>query len=58
MDGAVRKTQLFNLAENPNEFLKEHHAPEVIALTDSKPARHQVNLAGDPRYAAKLAEME
>ena len=48
LDGAVRQTQLFNLAENPNEFLPEHHA--------AKPG--QTNLAGDPRYAAKLKEME
>nr|WP_236621457.1 sulfatase-like hydrolase/transferase [Rhodopirellula sallentina] len=39
MDGAVRETQLFNLAENPNEFLTE-------------------DLAEDPAYAEKLAEME
>jgi choline-sulfatase len=58
MDGAVRETQLFNLTENPHEFLKEHHDPDVAALTGTKPAKHQVNLAGDPRYADRLAEME
>lgn len=58
LDGAVRETQLFNLAENPEELLKEHHNPNVIALTRSRPAKQQVNLAGDPRYAEKLAEME
>jgi choline-sulfatase len=54
----VHETQLFNLAENPEELLKEHHDPAVIALTGVTPAEDQLNLAGDPRYADKLAEME
>lgn len=58
MDGSVRQTQLFNLAQNPNEWLVEHHDPAVIALTGIRPKWHQVNLADDPRYAEKLAEME
>jgi hypothetical protein len=29
-----------------------------VALTGVKPAAHQRNLATDPRYTAKLAEME
>lgn len=58
LDGTVRETQLFNLRENPDEFLEQHHAPAVVALTGVKPAAHQRNLAGDPRHAAKLAEME
>ncbi len=44
----VRETQLFNLAENPDEFLKEHGKSEPM-LT---------NLAHDPAHAAKLAEMQ
>ena len=51
-------TQLFNLAENPDELLKEHHDPAVIALTGITPKRNQVNLADDPKYAGKLKEME
>jgi len=58
MDGSVRETQLFNLRENPHEFLEQHHDPAVVALTGVKPAAHQRNLAADPRHAAKLAEME
>ena len=58
MNGSVRETQLFNLKDNPHEFLAEHHAPEVIALNGSSPAKHQVNLATDPQYATKLEEME
>ncbi|MEQ1827409.1 MAG: sulfatase-like hydrolase/transferase [Pirellula sp.] len=58
LDGTVRKTQLFNLRENPNEFLIEHHDPKVIALTHATPTKEQVNLADDPKYANKLAEME
>ena len=48
MDGAIRETQLFNLAENPHEFLPEHEKSGVL----------ENNLADDPEYAEKLAEME
>ncbi|MDB2607196.1 sulfatase-like hydrolase/transferase, partial [Zobellia sp.] len=48
MDGTVHETQLFNLAENPNEYLKEHY----------KEGEMQTNLADNPKYANKLAEME
>ncbi|MCA9008842.1 MAG: sulfatase-like hydrolase/transferase [Planctomycetaceae bacterium] len=58
LDGQVRETQLFNLKENPEEFLKEHHNAAVTNLTHVVPAVHQVNLATDPRYADRLAEME
>lgn len=58
MDGAVRETQLFNLKENPEEFLIEHHDPQVMELIGVRPQKHQVNLAAEERHAAKLAEME
>jgi arylsulfatase A-like enzyme len=58
LNGSVRETQLFNLAENPDEFLAQHHDPKVIALTGVTPAKNHVNLAGDPRHADKLKEME
>ena len=58
MDGAVRETQLFNLAENPDEFLTQHHEAKVAALTGKTPKDGQVNLAGDPRHAAKRKELE
>ncbi len=58
LDGQVRETQLFNLKENPNEFLIEHHDPQVISHTGITPTKDQVNLAGDPRYADKLKEMQ
>jgi choline-sulfatase len=58
LDGKVRETQLFNLAENPHEFTREHHDPKVIALTGITPKPEQTNLASDPRYAEKLQEME
>ncbi len=58
LDSTVRKTQLFNLAENPDELLIQHHAPAVIEYTGNRPAAHQVNLADHPDYADKLAEME
>ncbi len=48
MNGAVRETQLFNLAKNPHEFIAEHgkNDPELT------------NLAYDPEYADQRAEME
>ena len=48
MDGAVRETQLFNLAENPNEYLPEH----------GKTGEMQTNLASHPKYADTLKMME
>ncbi|HKK62416.1 MAG TPA: sulfatase-like hydrolase/transferase [Bacteroidales bacterium] len=48
MDGTIRETQLFNLAANPHEFLDEHN----------KPGEMERNLADNPAYADKLADME
>lgn len=42
-DGKSKHTQLFNLAENPDELLPEHGKP---------------NLADDPKHAEKLAVMK
>lgn len=42
-DGKAKHTQLFNLAENPDELLPEHG---------------KANLADDPKHAGKLAEMK
>ena len=58
MNGAVHETQLFNLAENPEELLPEHHGDAVSVLTGYKPTAAQTNLANDPKYADKLAEMQ
>ncbi|NQY32715.1 MAG: sulfatase, partial [Coraliomargarita sp.] len=58
LEGSVRETQLFNLKDNPDELLREHHDPAVVALTGNRPKPNQVNLADDPKWAAKLAEME
>jgi choline-sulfatase len=58
LGGKVRETQLFNLAENPHEFLEQHHDSAVAALTGQRPAKNQRNLAADPRHAGRLAEME
>ena len=58
LEGQVRETQLFNLAENPDEFLTEHHDPAVASLTGVKPAPNQRDLAEDPAHADKLAEMK
>lgn len=48
LDGAVRETQLFNLKDNPNEFLTQHGKKNPMLR----------NLASDPAQAQKLAEME
>ena len=58
LDGAVRKTQLFHLGDNPDELLEQHAVDVVQALTGNKPQRDQVNLADDPRYAAQRRELE
>ena len=58
MDGEVRETQLFNLAENPDELLSQHGEPDVVKLLGSKPKANQVNLADDPKFADKRKEME
>jgi len=57
LDGKIRRTQLFNLRDNPLEFLEEHQSDAVRQLTGSVPGVEQVNLADDPRYAEKLKEM-
>ena len=51
-------TQLFNLADNPHEFLAEHHDATVARSLPAVPQSHQRNLADDPAHAAKRAEME
>lgn len=58
MDGAVRKQQLFNLSENPHEFLEEHADQAVRGLIGVEPKANQRNLAENPAYAVKLKEME
>ena len=58
MHGEIQKTQLFNLKDNPNELLIEHHDPNVIALTGNTPKPNQVNLADHPEYTVKRKEME
>ena len=48
LDGTVHETQLFNLAKNPHEFVAEH----------GKDDPELTNLASNPKFADKLAEME
>ncbi len=48
LGGSVRRTQLFNLAENPNEFLLEHHRAKPL----------ETNLADAPEYAERRRELE
>ncbi|MEO0477621.1 MAG: sulfatase-like hydrolase/transferase, partial [Planctomycetota bacterium] len=57
-DGKLRKTQLFNLNDNPEELVIEHHDPVVIKKTGNVPKPNQRDLANDPAYAEIRAEME
>jgi len=57
-DRSVKETQLFNLKDNPEEFIAEHHDAKVKSLTGFALTDSQTNLAGDPAHAAKLAEMQ
>ena len=54
MDGTVRKTQLFNLKENPHEFIRQHY--DLRPFGDPNPLAF--NLADNPKFAAKRKEME
>ena len=58
LDGEVRETQLFNLKDNPEELIKQHHHPDVIQLTGNPPSDGQLNLANDPKFTEKRKEME
>jgi len=58
LDGAVRKTQLFDLRNNPREFLEEHHAPALKTLLEIDPTAEQVNLADHASAAARLRELQ
>jgi len=54
----VRETQLFNLRDNPDELLAEHHDPAVASRTKLPAKAGQTNLATDPAHAAKLAALQ
>ncbi len=58
LDGKVRETQLFNLKDNPHEYIAQHHGTKIQKLLGIKPKANQTNLANDPKYADKLKEME
>ncbi|WP_146391986.1 sulfatase-like hydrolase/transferase [Allorhodopirellula solitaria] len=58
LNGKVRKTQLFNLKENPHEFLTQHHDENLSDELGISPTADQRNLADDPRFAEKRAELE
>jgi choline-sulfatase len=58
MDGKVRETQLFNLKDNPHEYIMQNHAPQVKAQSGANPKSNQRNLATAPKHAVKLKEME
>lgn len=57
-EGRPGTTQLFDLRTNPQELLREHHDPAVVAATGNRPAAEQRNLADDPRHAARRRVLE
>lgn len=57
-EGTVHETQLFNLRENPDELLQEHHDPKVIGLTGVTPEKQQRNLADDLQHQEQRKRME
>ena len=54
----VQETQLFNLADNPNEFIQEHHQETLTTLMDRSLKPLQKNLADNPEHAQKRKVME
>ena len=54
----IQETQLFNIADNPHEFLLDHHHKGVTTLTGVTPHPNQKNLADDKMHAEKCAKME
>ena len=54
----IQETQLFNIADNPHEFLLDHHHKGVTTLTGVTPHPNQKNLADDKMHAEKRAKME
>ncbi|MFP6768130.1 MAG: sulfatase-like hydrolase/transferase [Planctomycetaceae bacterium] len=58
LDGTVRRTQLFDLRNNPREFLVEHRSPRVTKLLGHTPRAEQINLASSPQHAVKRRELE
>ena len=54
----IRETQLFNLRDNPHEFLIDHHHKGVSVLTGVTPYPNQKNLADDKMHAEKRTQME
>ena len=57
-NGNIQKNQLFNLKNNPNELLIEHHMKDVVETTGNNPKNNQLNLADDPKFQRKLRKME
>jgi choline-sulfatase len=51
-------TQLFHLAENPHEFVEEHHAPDIAGRLATRPSAIQRNLAEVQDYDAQRKVME
>ena len=54
----VQETQLFNLADNPDEFIQEHHQDALTTLMGRSPEPFQKNLADDPEHVEKRKELE
>ena len=51
-------TQLFNLKDNPHEFIDDHHIASVSQVLPGVPQPSQKNLADDGLYADRREDME
>ena len=58
LEGKVQETQMFHLGENPLELLAQHHDQQTREKIGFTPSPHQRDLAEDPAYAEKRAELE
>ncbi|MCG8649195.1 MAG: sulfatase, partial [Pirellulales bacterium] len=58
LDGQVRRTQLFDIKNNPNEWLLEHHDQALAERLGIAPNDAQINLAESPSHASKRRELE
>ena len=53
----VHQAHCASTVAKSHELLPQHYDPKVAALTGISATKQQTNLANDPQYAAKLAEM-
>ena len=58
LDGSVRRTQLFNLRKNPNEWLAEHHDSALTHKLGIDPSLDQTDLSDRSAFVAQRRRLE